>query len=131
MTYEITAENSKEIRERMKDKNNQRFFKRLQAVALRGEGKKNDEIGAITGYNPAYVSALVAIFCNEGIESLCSDKRKGGNHKNLTDEEEKAFLSRFEEAAKQGKVTDIAEIAAAYDELTGKNTNHVQQYTIC
>ena len=119
-TYRITAENSKEIREAMKDQSNLRYYAKLQAVALRGEGKDNDEIGSITGYHPAYISHLVSVYSNEGLSSLYKDGRKGGNNRNLTAEEEKAFLATFEEAAKEGQITTVSEIAAAYDETTGK-----------
>ena len=119
-TYIITAENSEELRDAMKDKNNSRFYAKLQAVALRGEGKNNDEIGAITGYHPAYVSHLVSLYANSGISALCKDERKGGNNRNMTDEDEKTFLAKFEKAAEKGNITTIAEIAVAYDKLTGK-----------
>ena len=119
-TYTITTENSKELREAMKDKNNSRYYAKLQSVALRGEGKDNKEIGPITGYHPSYVSHLVSIYCSEGVSGLCKDERKGGNNRNMTEEEEKAFLSGFEETAKSGELTTITEIAAAYDEATGK-----------
>jgi transposase len=119
-TYTITSENSKELRKAMNDKNNSRYYRKLQSVALRGEGKENDEIGRITGYHPAYVSRLVSIYCNEGMEGLCKDGRQGGNNRNLTEEEEKAFLLGFEDAAKSGQLTTIAEIACAYDRATGK-----------
>jgi transposase len=119
-TYTITAENTKELRKAMRDKSNSRFYAKLQSVALRGEGKGNEEIGSITGYHPSYVSQLVSVYCNEGLEGLCKDERKGGNNRNMTDDEEKAFLSGFEEAAKRGRLTTIAEISAAYDEVTGK-----------
>ena len=119
-TYKITAENTKELRKAMKEKKNNKYYRRLQAVALRGEGKDNDEIGRITGYNPHWVSELVSIYCNKGLEGLLHDGRKGGNSRNMSDAEEKAFLSQFEEAAKNGHVITIGEIAAAYDEKTGK-----------
>ena len=119
-TYTITAENSKELRAAMKEKSNSRYYAKLQSVALRGEGKDNEEIGAITGYHPAYVSHLVSVYCNEGLAGLCSDGRKGGNNRNMTEAEEKAFLAGFEESAKSGQVTTVEEIAAAYDEITGK-----------
>jgi len=119
-TYTITAENSKELREAMKKKENMRYYKKLQTVALRGEGKGNDEISGITGYHAVYVSHLVGIYSKEGLEGLCKDDRKGGNNRNMTIEEEKAFLSQFEETAKKGQVITIEEIAAAYDEKTGK-----------
>ena len=46
----------------------------------------------------------------------------------MTEEEEKAFLAGFEEAAKNGELTTTAEIAAAYDEATGKE--HASRSTI-
>lgn len=118
--YAITAENAEELRKAMKSKENHRYFAKLQSVALRGEGKNNVEIGEITGYHPSYVSNLVSIYNREGINGLCKDGRKGGNNRNMTNEEEKAFLAGFEEMAKNGELTTINEIANAYDETTGK-----------
>jgi transposase len=119
-TYTISAENSQELRKAMKEKNNLRFYAKLQTVALRGEGKNNEEISTITGYHTAYVSRLVSIYCNEGLIGLCKDGRKGGNNRNMTEAQEKAFLSKFEETAKKGTLTSVEEIAVAYDEATGK-----------
>ena len=119
-TYTITEENTKELREAMKKRENGRFYAKLQSVALRGEGKSYDEISEITGYHPTYASHLVSIYCNEGLAGLCKDGRKGGNHRNMKPENEKKFVAGFEERAKSGQLTTIAEIAAAYDELTGK-----------
>jgi transposase len=112
-TYIITKENSEEIREAMKKRENAKYYKKLQAVTLRGEGKKNDEIGLITGYPPAYVSHLVSLYSKEGIASLLQDNRKGGNNRNMTPEEEKRFLSQFEEAARNGQIITISDIAAS------------------
>jgi transposase len=127
-TYKITAENGAELRKAMKEKPNAPYYKKLQAVALRGEGKDNHEISAITGYHHAWVSHLVSIYCKEGIKGLCKDARGGGNNRNMTDAEEKAFLSEYEETAKNGQVTTVEEIAAAYDERTGKK--HKSKSTI-
>jgi transposase len=126
-TYIITAENSKELREAMKAKGNARYYRKLQTVALRGEGKDNDEISAITGYHTVYISRLVGIYSNEGIEGLCKDGRKGGNNRNLSKEEELIFLSKFEEKAKSGQIITVGEIADAYDKETGKE--HVSKST--
>jgi transposase len=118
--YTITAENTKALRKAMGEKTNNPYYRKLQAVALRGEGKDNNEIGAITGYHPVWVSHLVALYCKEGLSAICSDRRGGGNNRNMTGDEEKTFLSQFEETSKKGQVTTVAEIAAAYDEKTGK-----------
>ena len=120
-TYKITAEDTEELRKAMDEQASSQYYRRLQAVALRGEGKDNDESGAITGYHSSYVSHLVSVYCNEGISALLQDGRGGGNNRNMTDEEEKEFLKRFESKAKDGQITTVAEIAAAYDEKTGKS----------
>ena len=126
--YTLTAENIKEIREAMKDKKNSKYYRRLEAVALRGEGRDNEEVGAITGYHPKWVSALVSIYCNEGIGGLLRDGRKGGNNRNMSKEEEEAFLNQFKEAAQNGQITTVADIAAAYDEQIEKQ--HESKSTI-
>jgi len=81
--------------------------------------KKDREIAEKLDYDRKWVSQLCAEFKRDGLEEYAKYKY-GGNHRNLTDEEEKAFLSGFEDAAKKGKMTTISEIAEAYDKLTGK-----------
>ena len=119
-SYEITKENSQSLREAMNQKENKKHYKRLLAVALRGEGKNNAEIGLITGYHPKRVSQLVSLYVNEGIESLASDGRKGGNNRNMSEEQAAEFLGKFEEQARKGQIITIEEISKAYDEATGK-----------
>ena len=119
--YKISVENTKEIRKEMGATKKACIYKRLEAVALRGEGFKNSEVASITGYNANYVVELCKRYIEAGLEGLKTDKRKGGNHHNMTHDEEKEFLAEFEESAKNGQVTNIGEIAAAYDNATGKN----------
>jgi len=118
--YRISKANAEEIREKMKETKEAGAYRRLQAVALRGEGLKNEQIAQATGLNPDWVGQLAKLYCKSGINALVEDGRNGGNRRNMTDEEEKAFLASFEEAAERGQITTISEIAAAYDELTGK-----------
>jgi len=118
--YKLTADETRELRLAMEKKENKPYYKRLLAVVLRGEGKANDEVGAITGYHPKRVSQLVSLYVNEGIEVLASDGRKGGNNRNMNEEEAAVFLEQFEEEAEQGQVITVEKIAAAYDETTGK-----------
>ena len=95
-------------------------YRRLQAVALRGDGMTNGEIAQITGFHSDWVGQLAKLYCQGGLDALLKDERGGANRRNMTDEEEKEFLAGFEEAAKCGKVTTVSEIAAAYDKATGK-----------
>jgi transposase len=118
--YIITAENAGEIRSAMKGKENKRYYKRLLAVALRGEGKSNEESGSITGYHWKRVSQLVSLYSNYGLKALASDGRVGGNHQNMSDSEANEFLKQFEESAEKGEIITVSTIAAAYDEATGK-----------
>jgi len=118
--YEVTAEQTKELRQAMEKPETKQHYKRLLAVALRGEGKDNEEAGSITGYHPKRVSQLVSLYANKGIEALASDGRKGGNNRNMNEAEAAKFLKQFEDQAEKGQVITVEEIAAAYDEVTGK-----------
>jgi len=93
--------------------------KRLQVVIMRYEGKKDSEIAEKLGYHRKRISQLCAEFRQGGIEEY-TKRNYGGNNRNMTEEEEKAFLSVFEEAAKEGQIITIDEITAAYDEAIGK-----------
>ncbi len=92
----------------------------MEAVALRGEGKKNDEIGGITGFHPDMVGRFAKEYLEGGIAGLLFDGRKGGNHRNASDSEEEEFIAEFEEAAQKGEVISVDEIAAVYDKRFGK-----------
>jgi transposase len=118
--YKISGENAREIRKRMERVKDVGAYRRLQAAALRGEGKKNEEIAEITKFNSDWVGQLAKIYCREGIEALIEDGRKGGNNRNMSDEEAASFMSQFEETAKKGQILTVEEIAAAYDKAVGR-----------
>ena len=101
--YEITEEISNEIRMIRKTIKNKSEDIRLHAVELRGLGKKNKEIAEILDVHEKVISKWICIFANQGIQGLMN-KPKGGNHKNMTFEEEEKFLKQFEERAKKGEL---------------------------
>jgi len=119
-TYDLTEEDTKTIRNAMAQKENKKFYKRLLAVVLRGEGKSNKEVSEITGYHKKRVGQLVSIYRNEGLAVLAIDGRKGGNHRNMTEAEASEFLGEFKAEAEKGKIPTVNEIAIAYDKATGK-----------
>ena len=58
-TYKITAENTKELREAMKQKENMRFYKKLQTVALRGEGNGDKFFLVLPNCNTACMNVFL------------------------------------------------------------------------
>jgi len=129
-SYHITEEESQSLRREMRNCKKANAYRRLEAVALRGEGKKNEEIGPMTGFHPDWISKLVSRFCNEGLQALLDDGRKGGNHQNLSDDQEEALLKEFNEAAAAGQIITPAEIKKRYDELLGRKTKPTFIYAV-
>ena len=131
MKYEIRNSESRKIRKRMKrHKKNVTIYNRLKAVALRGEGKTNKEIAAIVEMHEKHVSQLVSLFVKEGMKALATDGRKGGNHKNLSFEEESMILKEFEETAISGQIIVVTEIKNKYDKVLGRETKQSFIYSV-
>jgi transposase len=118
--YRISAEDAKKLRNEMKKAKNVLQYRKMEAVVLRGEGKKNEEIAAITHFHPDMIGRYTKEYLEGGLEALLFDGRKGGNHRNATDEEERAFIAQYEKDAQAGKTICVGEIAKAYDERFGK-----------
>ena len=118
--YQISIEESAALRKTMKKAGNALQYRKMEAVALRGEGKKNEEVSGLTGFHPDMVGRYCKEYLEGGLDSLLSDGRKGGNHRNASDAEEREFMAQYEEAANDGQIVSIEEIAAAYDERFGK-----------
>ena len=118
--HKISERDVEKLQERMNQTKKTSVYRRLQAVALRGQGKKREEIAEITGFHIRRVGILCKIYCTDGIEGLERDRRNGGNHRNMSDAEEKAFLEKFIDAANAGQIITVEEIAEAYDKAVGK-----------
>jgi transposase len=118
--YNISQENAEELRKEMKNAKNTLQYRKMEAVVLRGEGMKNEEIAKITGFHPDMVGRFAKEYLEGGLPGLLFDGRKGGNHRNATDEEEQEFIAQFEKEAEAGRIISANEIAAAYDKRFGK-----------
>jgi transposase len=121
-SYKVSSEEAAIIREKMKSCNNVVAYRKMQAVALRGEGKSNLEAGEITKYHPDYVSILVSTYCRKGLDAISEDFRKGGNNQNISYEKEKEILDSFKSIAEKGQIITPAEIKIKYDEAVGRET---------
>lgn len=116
----------KAYRKTVQDKNTDR---RLYAVQLRGEGKRNKDIAEMLEADPRLVSKWVRQFRQGGIEALVPTN-KGGRPPRLTFEEEEALLNEFKERAESGQIIEISEIKAAYEKLAGTSKSHGQIYRV-
>jgi len=118
-TYSIGLDDAEKARESMKNTKNKTAYRRLEVIALRGEGKSYNEIADITKYHYKRVSQIVSQYYSEGIEAIAQDGRKGGNHRNMTFSEEEEFLDNFKKDAESGKILTVSEIKEAYDRAVG------------
>lgn len=123
---EVSQDKAAKIKEYRKTVNDKNTDRRLYAVQLRGEGKRNKDIAEMLEADPRMVSKWVRQFLQGGIEALVPTN-KGGRPPKLTFEEEEAFLNTFKERAESGQIIEISEIKAAYEKLAGtsKSQGHI------
>ena len=111
--YKFSEEEIKTIEQRRKGNKNKRTEARLKALELRAKGANAKEVAEATGFHAAYVTQLVAKYRKYGLEAM-SGNHYGGNHRNMSAEEEAAILAPFKARAEAGELVEISEIAKAY-----------------
>ena len=126
--YKISEEEANKIAEIRKTIKNKMTDKKLYAVELRGRGKTNPEIAEKLDTSPKVISKWVSTYKKGGVEALF-EHRKGGNHRNMSYEEEK-ILSEFSKQAEQGKIVEVSEIRKSYDKAVGHETKPTQIYAV-
>lgn len=92
-SYNITQEDAAKAREYMKITTDKKAYRRLEVIALRGEGLNNAESVKITQFTNKYVPQIVSAFVKGVFEALLVDGR-GGNHRSVTPEQEREFLKK-------------------------------------
>lgn len=123
---EAEAEVIKAYRERVRDKYTDR---RLHAVQLIGEGKRNCDVAEQLEVDKRQVSRWVGLFLKGGIEALVPTN-KGGRPPKLSYEEEEALLNTFKEKAENGQLVEVNEIKTAYEAIVGTSKSHGQIYRV-
>ena len=111
--YKFSSEEIAAIKAARRETKDKRADARLKALELRAEGMKSSEVAQATGFHPAYVTTLVAKYRDKGLKAI-SGNHYGGNHRNMSVEEEAAILAPFKERAEKGELVEISEIAKAY-----------------
>ena len=127
--YRYTDEDRAIIARARKANKNKRAEKRLYALELRASGKSAKEVAEATGFKEAYIPQLTAKYVKGGIEAI-SGNHYGGNRRNMSVEKEKEILEPFRVEAAEGKLIDISEIKASYEEAAGHRIGSGQIYRV-
>ncbi len=126
-TYNISAENAAEIEKVRKTISNKKVDRRLHAVELRGKGLTNHEIADKLDTSAKMVSHWVSAYIEGGINALLPKKRIG-NHRNLSIEEENALLESFAKQAEAGQMVDLNDLKSEYIKKVGHSIGGSQIY---
>lgn len=126
---EISKEEAAEIKAYRKCVRDKYTDRRLRAVQLRGEGKRNKEVAELLDVNKRMVSEWVRKFRDGGIAAL-DPEPKGGRPPKLTFEEEEELLKTFKERAEAGEIIEVSAIKRAYEAIAGSSKSHGQIYKV-
>ena len=127
--YKFSEEEMKAIEQRRKKNKDKRAEARLKALELRAKGASAKEVAEATGFHAAYVTQLVAKYRNYGLEAI-SGNHYGGNHRNMSVEEEQDILAPFKARAEKGELVEISEIAKAYQSAVDHPVSRGQIYYV-
>lgn len=111
--YVFSKEEITTIEKARKENKDKRVEARLKALELRAKGATAKEVSEATGFHPASVTRLVAKYRDHGLEAITGN-HYGGNHRNMSVEEEAAILAPFRVRAEKGEIVEVKEIKAAY-----------------
>lgn len=98
-----------------------RVDKRLRVIKMYLDGKTKAEIAQKLDFTQDWVHRLIKQYHEKGIEEYARHKY-GGNHRNMSKEEESALLSQFEDESNSGKLVVANTIKKAFDEKLGRDT---------
>lgn len=127
---EYTEDEKSEIKKAYKENHNSKDRSRLLCVKLRVvNGLSLKQISNITEYSLSTVSHVISLYNRYGIKELIV-KKYGGNHRNMTPEEEKEFLEPFRQQALAGGILEVNEIITAYSNKLNKKVSKSTVYDL-
>ena len=103
--------------------------RRLRALLMRARGKKLVEIKQATEYSISNIEKLVTKYREGGLAAIV-ENHYGGNHRNMSYEEEAALLESFNKKAEAGQMVEVSEIEAAYRQAVGHSIGTAQIYYV-
>lgn len=129
MKYTFKEEQQAEIRSARQKNRDKQIDKRLEVLELRSEGKSQQEIVEKTGFHRSHICNLIKRYFEEGITSV-SEKHYVGNRRNLSIEEETAFLEPYRQQAEKGQLLNVREIEEAYKKKVRHSIGRGQIYRV-
>ena len=127
--YEIEKEKLEEIRQARSKTNNKKEDRRLYVIELRILGYTNEEIVEKTDVNPRTILRWIKSYIENGVQGILNKKRQG-NHWNLTYEEEEKLLEKFIKQADSGQMTDVKQLKEEYVKMVGHSIGGSQIYRL-
>ena len=127
--YQINEGQKKELEEARRKNKNKTIESRLKALILRAEGESYLDIAKVTGFHPTYISKMVSVYCNQGLAAIVENHYKG-NRRNMSIEEEKAFLETYKAKAEQGQIIEVSGMKKDYEEKVGHTIGGSQIYYV-
>lgn len=129
MKYRFSEEDHKLIKSARRENRDKQTDRRLRVLELRCEGMTQDAIAKMTGYHRSHVCSLIRKYFEEGLSSV-AEKHYQGNRRNMSIEEETAFLEDYRKKSEKGQMLSVQEIASAYEEKVGHKIGSGQIYRV-
>ena len=127
--YIVTKDEYEAAKNVQKKNVSKRQYKLLKTVTLRYEGYTDWEIAYKLGWNPQSVSRMIKRFKEKGLEEYIKNNYRG-NHRNLSEAEEKAALDEMEELAVKGHLVGVEDIRAALEKRLGRKSRTGYVYDV-
>lgn len=127
---EYTENEKLEIKKVYKKACNHKDKGRLLCIKLRVvNGLSLEQISSITEYSLSAVSHVISLYNRYGINKILV-KKYGGNHRNMTPEEEKEFLEPFRQKVLAGEILEVNKIITAYSNKLNKKVSKSTVYDL-
>lgn len=130
MAFEITSEQAKELKQALKNKANDKHYRKLHALLLRYEGKSLTAIGKEVGLVHQTIRNLITRYQEGGLSAILNETRGGRRRSYLTVEEEHDFLQEQLEQAIDGEFITIQALFEAYQKRVGRSTTREGFYAL-
>ena len=128
--YSINAEEYQKIEEAEKRCKDKRTSKKLTVLLIRFSGVSIAETAQRMNCSERKVARLISEYKKQGLEEFMRSKYVGGNHRSLSEAEEKEILAPFEKMADEGHMVTAQEIKKVFDKRIGKDTGRGYIYML-